>query len=488
MSSIKGIPDYSDLGKVDAVTKNTWSNLLAKYSEYEYYYSGRVFDEKVEDSELADPPSLYPVGINIVKMLCDSMASATFGEYDHLPIWFGTRRGVDESSHTIDASKLLDRILFQSDAESALLEMEIQRMLFGASVLKIRPSIKRKGVEWLPIKPSSFFPVFDPHNKNRLIEAHVSNYISRAQAKLFYGYDGKKDEVLFEEEWTLRSHKVVIDGKMRIEKYSGRNPYGVVPFVYIPRARSVSKYGDSLADDIIPVQDELNMRIADIGEAVNYNAHPIRYGLNLPHAFNASNYPVGSDSLWDLGRSFGDHKPEIGVLEVKNPVPQGAVENVEWLYDWVRTSTFAPPIAFGEDNGGGQRSGATLEIRMWPLIKAVRKHRAYLRTGMRHAAYITGKILRQKDWARPRVLDALINSDIEAQFADIMPRDRAAIVDEVVKRLATKPPTISLESALKKLGADSVEEDRIREMLEEYDIELSKKSEAPEEENDIEED
>jgi hypothetical protein len=470
MTSISSIPSYSDLGEADSVTKNSWENQLANYSKYEYYYTGQVFDEKVADAELADPPSLYPVGINIVKMLCQSLADATFGEWSHLPVWFNTRHGIDETSHTQDAASRLDGILFHSNAESVLLEMEIQRMLFGASVLRVRPENKEIGVRWLSIKPTAFFPVFDPHNKNRLLKATVLTNITREQAEAIYGIKTDNDEVLFEEYWDLHEHYVKLDRKHKIAKYSGRNPYGVVPFVYIPRMRSVSVYGDSIADDIIPVQDELNMRVADIGEAVNINAHPTRWGINLPKGFNTENYPIGSDVLWDLGRSFGEHVPEVGVLEIQNPVPDGALENIDWLYDWVRTSTFAPPIAFGEDTGGGQRSGITLEIRMWPLIKAVRKHRAYLRTALRQATFITGRILAQKDWERAKVIEAMVNGDVEASFSDIMPRDRAAMVDEVVKRLSTEPQTISLETALKVLGSDSIEEDRIKKMIEEYEL------------------
>ena len=477
--SIASIPSYSDLGNSSNVTKNTWEAQLQRYSTYEYYYSGDVFDETVEDSEIANPPSLYPVGINIVKMLTQSLADATFGEWDSLPVWFTGRKGLEESNDITDACKLMDQILFQSSTESAFLEMELHRMLYGASVLAIMPDIRSKGVKWLPIKPTTFFPVFHPHDKNRLLQATVLTNITREQAKLVYGYETKKDEVLFEEYWDLKEHWVKLDGKLKVRKYTGRNPYGVVPFVYIPRMRSVSVFGDSVADDVIPVQDEINMRIADIGEAVNLNAHPTRYGKNLPKAFTTKNYPVGSDVLWDLGRSFGEHQPEVGILEVKNPIPNGSQEHIEWLYDWVRTSTFAPPIAFGEDTGGGQRSGITLEIRMLPLIKAVRKHRAFLRTGLRSATYITGKILQQKDFARARVVNCLLNSDIEADFAEVLPRDRASLVDEVVKRLSTTPPSISLASALKVLSSDASEEVRIQKMIEEYELD---KEEQPQKE------
>jgi len=483
--SIAAIPDYSDLGSSSNVTKDTWEAQLSRYSTYEYYYSGDVFDEAVDDAEIANPPSLYPVGINIVKMLTQSLADATFGEWDTLPVWFTGRKGLEENKDTIEACKELDRILFHSNTESNFLEMELHRMLYGSSVLAIMPDLRSKGVKWIPIKPTTFFPVFHPHDKNLLLQATILTNITREQAKAIYNYDTKKDEVLFEEYWDLKEHYVKLDRELKIKRYTGRNPYGVVPFVYIPRMRSISVYGDSIADDVIPVQDEINMRIADIGEAVNLNAHPTRWGKNLPKAFTTRNYPIGSDVLWELGRSFGEHQPEVGMLEVKNPIPKGSQEHIKWLYDWVRTSSFAPPIAFGEDSGGGQRSGITLEIRMLPLIKAVRKHRAYLRTGLRGAAYITGKILQQKGWSRPRVVKCLLDGDVEADFSEILPRDRAGLVDEVVKRLSTTPPSISLSSALKVLSSDASEEKRIQKMIDEYELDINDSNDSLDDAQDV---
>ena len=239
-----------------------------------------------------------------------------------------------------------------------------------------------------------------------------------------------------------------------------------MPFEYIPRLRSSHWWGDSLTEDLIRVQDELNLRIADLGDAINYNSHPIRWGINLPRGFNSENYPVGPNTLWDMGRApGGENKPEVGILEAKEPVPEGAFKYVGFLYDWARTSVFAPPIAFGEDSGGGQRSGVTLEIRMWPLIKATRRSRSYFSTGLSRLLRKSGLILQQKRLGPARAIEAMVRGEVLPAFAPIMPRDQAKIVDEVTKRFSTTPPSISLETATKKLGDGTSEVDRIKEML-----------------------
>jgi hypothetical protein len=173
--------------------------------------------------------------------------------------------------------------------------------------------------------------------------------------------------------------------------------------------------------------------------------------------------------MWDLGRSFGSGggAPEVGLLQAANPVPDSAFKHIQFVYDWVRTSSFAPPIAFGEDNGGGQRSGVTLEIRLWPLLKAVRRSRSYMTTGLARAMRITGKILAQKKFSDvdKSVVAGLLEGNLTTQYHHVLPRDQAAVVDEVVKLLSTNPPAISLESAQEALGRGMSEVTRIIKMM-----------------------
>ena len=218
------------------------------------------------------------------------------------------------------------------------------------------------------------------------------------------------------EHWTAGDFSISLDGKTIKE---GANPWGTIPFIFNVRQRTTTPYGDSLAKDIMAPQDEINMRLADASEALNYNLHPTRWGLNLPSAFNDKNFPIGADSMWDFGRAMNkDMKPEVGVLEIKNPVPDALFKYVDFLYDWSRTASFAPPIAFGEDDGGGQRSGVTLEIRLWPLLKALRTSRAFMANSVSRGLKITGKILAQKKISDfpAYMIDALIEGEVVPRF------------------------------------------------------------------------
>jgi hypothetical protein len=238
--------------------------------------------------------------------------------------------------------------------------------------------------------------------------------------------------------------------------------------VYIPRLRTNAWYGDAITPDIMQVQDELNMRVADIGEAINYNSHAIRYGKNLPRGFNSDNFPLGPQAMWDLGRSIGQGDgPEVGLMEIKNPVPEQALKYIDFLYNWARTGAFAPPIAFGEDDGGGQRSGRTLEIRMWPLLRATRRSRGYMASGLQRVIKIASKMWQQKKYENVSqfALERITEGTIVPDFWPILPKDEQAIVDRVVKLMETPVPILSLKTAATLLGYGPAEVDRVIDMI-----------------------
>jgi hypothetical protein len=83
------------------------------------------------------------------------------------------------------------------------------------------------------------------------------------------------------------------------------------------------------------------------------------------------------------------------------------------------------------------------------------------------AMRITGRILAQKKFSdvEARVIKGLLEGDLTTQYHHVLPRDQAAVVDEVVKLLSTPVPAISLESAQEALGRGMSEVTRIINML-----------------------
>jgi hypothetical protein len=465
-------PVWSDLSIQVAQgpsTRNAWDYELAKCERFLTYWSGEVFNEKIpaETTTGEDQPLMFPVGMNIVKMLTVAQADSVYGEWDTRPVEFVIKPEVEAGS-TEKAGASLANSIVDASTSNFFWELALDREVFGGAAFKISPTnMPGTHIRWSRLTRDQFYPIVDPTDPDNLLEVYIVTSMSQEQAKAKFGYDGTKDNIQMIEHWTPIAYTTTIDGR-DMSQFSGFNPWGIIPFVYCPRFRFIDWYGESLTDDIIPSQDELNMRVADVGEAINYNSHPVRWGVNLPRGFNAENYPLDANSMWDLGRTVGSNPPpEVGILESTAAVQPGTQEYIKFVYDWSRTSVFAPPIAFGEDNGGGQRSGSTLEIRMWPLIKSIRRSRTYLQTAFKRALYISGTILQQKQYSDVKVgaINSILKADIVPNFQEIMPRDQAAIVDEVVKLLSTNPPSISLETSQTILGRGSAETTRIESML-----------------------
>lgn len=469
--------DASVMFSLDQTLVSYWMSRLNAVRHYNAYFSGKIFNTQIQEGD--EPTDLFPVGFNLVRMLCLSMADSVFGDWREGIISFEPIKDIDVSDDDRKAAELLQLIMLESNANVLLWENALDAEVYGGGAIKVSPSLTTRGkVVWSRVAPDSFFPVWSPDDPDELFEVYVTTPIHRAQAKELYNINLNKDVGTRVEHWTRYKYETFVDDK-RIEAYSGNNPWGIVPFVYIPRFRSTYWFGESLVDEISRIQDEINIRLADIGDSIEYSSHPIRYGYNLQRPFNADNFPVGPNVLWDLGRVVGDSPPPtVGVLEAKNPIPQGTSDYVSFLYDWSRTSVFAPPIAFGEDNGGGQRSGITLEIRMLPLMRYIKRSRAYKLAGYRRLALISAMILKQKNFSTipVRPLNSILEDRIQPVFASTLPRDRTVLVDEVVKRLSTNPPTISLETALKILGEGTSEVERILDMVEEMRAEQAEQS------------
>ena len=459
-------PEYADLGMTTSSQQmHDWDARIAEMQRMWHYYSGEALKEQVgvEFSNSDEVPLLFPVGLNLIKMLCIAQADTIYGEWDDMPLKFGLRQEEEIEEFDKQASDILNAVLDTSSAETMLWQLALDREIFGGCAIKVHPDLKEyPHIKWSHIPMETFFPIWNPHDPDDLLEVYIKIAMSQDQARILYNYETKKDIVYRVEHWTKTKYENYLDGK-RLSDLSGVNPWAVVPFVYIPRIRSGSWYGDSMVEDLIPVQDELNMRIADVGDAINYNAHPTRWGINLPRDFTAENYPLGPNSMWNLGRTIGSSPPpQVGMLEAKAAVQPAVFTHLEFVYDWSRFSSFMPPVVFGEDKGS-QRSGDTLEIRMWPLLRAARRSRAFLSVGFKRAAKISAKILLQKKFSSMpiRPLERIVDGRIIPKFYAILPRDQQKAVDEIVKLSSTTPRHISSLSAQEILGRSPSELDRI---------------------------
>jgi len=450
-----------------SIPAEEWLARFQQYAVWHRYYAGLVLEDRVEGVD--KPPLMYPVKMNVTKLMCHTQADALWGEWEDrlftvelAPLW-ADQFNETQVQQADKLRRIFHHIMDRSAIESKAWQIGLDSQRFGGGVLRVaRSKTHPFGVRLDRVPVRMFYPVWNPDDLDDLLEVYIAFEISARAAELKYGVKTNRDVVMRVEHWDTMNYTNWIDGK-KIDSLSGYHGWGIVPFVYFPRQRSDSFFGDALTPDLMGPQDEINMRVGDVGDALNTNTHPIRYGYNLPKNINdPAKFPFAPNALWDLGLVLpGQEPPKIELMEAAHAVSPQTSEHIKFVLDWGRHAANSPPVVFGEDEGS-QRSGATLTIRMWPLTRSVRRTRAHYKPCVRR---LTDIIMRVADREISSVLGSGVRklyteSQLNTNFAPILPRERTEIVSEVVARLSTNPPSVSLPKALEMLD----ERDIAREM------------------------
>lgn len=462
---LEAVNNATDIGDFDPQASeragNEWSYQLQRYREAQEYFYGDIFKKRTGDG--ADSPLMYPLGINLVRMMCTTQASALWGQWEEDLISFHVnpeRENEAARSRAQQARDVISETYEASNANILLYEAGLSAQLYGGTFLRaaVDPS-KPHGVRIDKLMPYNVFVVWDPITINRILKAYIAIPIDKGEAKLAYniGESTLPEEVIYLEEWTEQEYRVSVGGKI-LREYSGRNPWGFIPIVYIPRVRAEGFYGIPLHEDIAMIQDELNARLADVGDHVNNSAHPIRWIRNY-RGDPDRDFVAGPDRLWNLGTGTpGGEDPEVGVIPAQ-PEPSSTFNYVNFLLDISRQAANTSPVAFGQDEGS-QRSGVTLTLRLWPLIQQVKTTRVYMRDQLRRLHQMMLVMIKARD-VRGQYVAQLADYAVIPNFMDLVPQDRQLLIDEVCRR--AEQDLISPEEALARFGVKAGTE------LEEYE-------------------
>lgn len=423
-----------------------YSDMHAKYVNYEYYYSGKVLEEYADPKRPQDSEKKYPLKINLCREWAHMLSSYIFGQWTDQVVQFQVDRRPMRSGDIADeeenrCSSMEDVLRTQwmlnendSQADSA----SIDNVVYGGTVIKtfwdnIEQELRD---EW--VHPDYFMPRWHPLNINKLLETIISFVIPKLDAVEIFNltsYQAKQlpPEVIVWERWTDKEFILMVD---KIEVKRGPNPLGLNPYTYIPRIRSQADnygyFGLSTLEDTMALQDEVNARAADIGDGIAYSSHPIRVLVN----YSGDDLEVGPDATWNLGMGFGGRKPEATALNVKTNYGEG-MEFVERIERMGRGATHLPSIAFGEDEGS-QRSGTTLLLRFLPLTQEVRRMRLHWARGLRQKAIKTLELAAMHPeyfGGIDYTADDLKGRVIKVGFAPILPKDVSEKVTEWVQRI-----------------------------------------------------
>lgn len=463
------------LKDVDGFPYELWEEQLSKYEEAERWFNGSALDDQPEAPNAKT--DLYPLRINPLLSTCLKHAYALFGEVEDdgrpLVVTKFVTNGDAEKALAETAEEALNQVWWESNGRAIMIENGILSQVYGGAVFKATyvpwEDVKTGGTRTIPIRierinPKGFVGIPDSSDMYRLSEAWFVKPILTQEARR-WGYKGEDKVVWFIEHWLKDKYTLNLNDRpvTKILKgdeehpLGGKNPWGVVPAVYIPHLRVGTFLGINAIDHLKGLVKEMNLRYGDYGDAVNDDSHSTTAMRNVQGS--AKIKKVGSQDVVDLGTTQGitGNEPEPDMFEVRKTRASTAMQNLlQEIYGQYRRDAFIPAVADGEDEGS-QRSAMTLAMRFWPLGSHVSTERLFWTPAL---DVFQNTLLRMMS-ARSigEIKEEHTKMRMKQKWAPLLPRDREADVQEWVTRAAANLG--SIEHLLELTGdIEDVQEER----------------------------
>jgi hypothetical protein len=423
-----------------------FSEQQSKYHVYETWYSGSALQStQQQGSKSID---IYPLHINPIRSACLKHSYALFGEFpDDISGTLVSPRVILTSKQEKELSSAVEdaltKIWYDNNGASLMMQNGLLSQIYGGCIFKLSwiPEPKPGKIRIEVVHPAEFIATPYANDYWRLKSAWIVRKIHRDTAKEYnvtiaseYGYYiewWKEDEF----QVLINDNPIVTDIPNGQRVMGGKNPFGFVPFVYIPHQRADTFIGESIVTDAaIGITKELNLREADAGDATSDQSHSV---LAMRNVRGTPQMKVlgNNTSYVDLGASQNitntGGEPDLFSVtrsEITGPV----LDLIDELREEIRREVFVPAIAEGIDKGS-QRSAATLVMRMWPLTSHIKSERAHWSTGLTVLHKMILTVLEMKKGLYG-ITKKHLDVPLKNKWYPILPRDRQAFVEELVAR------------------------------------------------------
>jgi hypothetical protein len=426
---------------------NEYAGKQGEYEELAKWFSGEALEETQEQGDKA--VEIYPLKVNPIRTSCLKHAYALFGEFpDDITSALVLPRVIrDQDQDTEvadDVEDALEDIWYKSNGSAIQMEAGVLSQIYGGAVFKVAWYADEGDIKIEKIHPKTFIAIPYENDYFRLKKAWVIRQIDRETAKE-YGVILDTEKGWYIEYWTEDEYEITINSEPVVynileqrQVAKGANPFGFVPFVYIPHQRSGEFWGDPLiTESAIGITKEINLRKADAGDATSDQSHGILVMRNVKGSPQLRKLANGQQVI-DLGVSQtvtgGDLQPDLFAV-TRSEMTESVMKLTASLSDEIRRDTFVPAVAEGEDEGS-QRSAATLVMRMWPLTSHVKSERAYWNAGLNVIHNMVLSMMKKKSLYN--IETKHINAKLRSKWHPTLPRDRQAFMEELVARMGVQ--------------------------------------------------
>lgn len=444
-------PPFS-LETVEDFPFEEYSKRLSVYTEADQWYDGTVLEEiRTKGGEDIE---LYPVKINPLKGALQKHTFALFGEVgeDDRPLVSPKLVFHDKKQQELasDAEDVLFQIWFESNGRAIQWQNGGLSQLYGGCIFRVVydpfDPLRSYPLRIEAVHPKYFVGRPASDDMFRLREAWFVKPISQQEARE-NGYTGSFDSD-YEVPWLIERQlereyyawvneqpvkRQTADGEW--VGISGSNVFGFVPVVYIPHIRVTGFYGENMFDHTKGIIKELNLRVADFGDAVSADAHAYLGMRNVQGSPDVVTLAPGLNAV-NIGNSIGfsstsESMPDLWDLR-KERASQAMQVLTDSLYDQFRRDVFIPKVADGEDEGS-QRSGLTLAMRMLSLLWHTQCERVFWTSGLNLLNRMILRMLVAKvPESKMTIGHAALR--IKQDWSPVLPRDREMLINEVVQR------------------------------------------------------
>ena len=203
----------------------------------------------------------------------------------------------------------------------------------------------------IPLNPAHCFPEYHPHDRDRLLRFKLKYRFWGTSA------EGTRQVYTFTEILSDEMVQQFINDEL-IDEYP--NAIGSVPVVHIPNVSiSSSPWGQSDIWDIIPLNRELNEKMTEVSDIINYHAAPV----TIITGAKASQLERGPKKVW----AGLPKDAQVFNLESRGEMA-GALEYIQFLKRTMHEITGIPEAALGQFQPVSNTSGVALAIQYQPLM------------------------------------------------------------------------------------------------------------------------
>lgn len=490
-----------------------WASKREEYQEYRDIFDG---DEWEETTGAPDPDTgrsvlRYPLQINPSAKVCRTHRAVMLGmreDTSSLPVKTlvsadsgGTREEQLQFQNFVNATWR------HSQGISMLEEAGLLLQIYGGHFFKVawefwNPTLPYRIAIRSLKSPGWCLPIYDTYDPWHLLGAYIGYRIPAKVARVQYGItvDSEREDVLYMEHWTRDTWKITVDEQVPTMKWGGgdpqplegKNPWGLVPVVYIPHERAGGFYGKSLIANSSGLARELNARMADAGDAVRETAHRMLVLRNVRSRGAIKARKITSDGhllgqAIDIGDApvvAGAKEPDLFAVE-NTGIPESVAEFPATLWKEIRRQSDVAAIALGdEDVGGGRVTGPVTAWRMFPSVSHTMTERAFFSTGLNMVAKIAATIAIEREQSgayeklgipAPGVPTDIAQMKLRQVWYPPVPVEEIQKVQALTFRLQARG--ISLHTYLERLGEDDIAEE-IKRILEDFKAQTEIEAEA----------